>query len=175
VGNGRHVPDAGDHQPSSLQRPYCRFSSGSGSFDHNVHLTQSLVHSAASDLLASPLGSESGPFAGTFETNCPCAGRGYDVALRVRNTDQSIIERGIDICAPMGDVAAFSPSGSWSCHNSDLPTSWRRSGDRGRQRCGAGLFWCGHWCGFAGRGREGSGDGAGPGKSRFQLGGGCSG
>ena len=74
MGDRRYIPDTGDNQAGSLQRPNSGFSASPRSLDQYVYLAQSLVHPAAGSLLGRALGGKGRSLSGPLETDGSRAG-----------------------------------------------------------------------------------------------------
>lgn len=114
----RHISDAGDVKSCSLKRAYRSFPSGARTFNQNVYLPQSHIHSPSCGLLSGPLGGKGGTLARPFETHGAGASRGNHIPLGIGKTDQGVVKSRIYICPALGHGPAFPPSRSSPCHDS---------------------------------------------------------
>lgn len=152
MGNRRYVSYTGDNQTGALQRPYGCLTARSRSPDQHIHLSQSLVHPSAGGLLRCTLGGKSCSLSGSFETHGTAAGRRNNAALRVGDTNQGVVEGGIDIGSALYNCSALSTPCSWSRHKFPSPTFYHRFGGHDRQQSGGVPSGFEHWFGSADRG-----------------------
>jgi hypothetical protein len=108
MGDAGYVPDTGHHQACGLQGTDGSFPASTGATNEDIHLSQPHVNAPASRLFRGSLGSEGGAFARTLEPHIARGGEGNDVALGIGKADQGVVERRLDVGAPLRYDATFS-------------------------------------------------------------------
>ena len=100
MGNGGDVLDHGDLQTSSLQRTNGSFTALAGALYINFYALQAMLHSSLGSHLSGGLGSKGSGLTGATETEAAGRSPGQCVALRIGQSDDGIIEAGLDMAAP---------------------------------------------------------------------------
>ena len=107
MGDGGDIPDQLDLKTCRLQGPQGRFPACSRTFNENVHGTHPVFHCFFGSLLSGQLGGKRGALSRTFKPLSSRTGPGDHVPNRVRNRDDRIIEGGLNMGNPDGDIFLF--------------------------------------------------------------------
>jgi hypothetical protein len=136
----RDVADRRDIEPGRLQRSYSRFSPAAGALHEYNYRAHSKISDLACSRLCRHLRGEWCSLARPLKTDRTRAGPRDDGSMRIRNRDNRIVERRMN----MGDALRHAASRS--------PSSWRRrcssrcSGCRRCIRSGGACTWWGSGC-----------------------------
>src|SRR5699024_1030018 len=116
------VGDGADLKPSGGQGADCGLATRARSLDENVDLLHAVLHCLAGSGLGSHLGGERRGLAGTLEADLAGGCPRDDVALRVRDGHDGVVEGGLDVRVTLGHVlldyataAAGARSGALRC------------------------------------------------------------
>src|SRR5215469_7099887 len=107
VGDRGDVLDGADLQASCLQRTDRGFPARTRALHEHVDLAHAVLHGAAGGCLGGHLGGVRGRLPGTLEADLAGRGPGDDVADRVGDGHDRVVEGATDVSMPMGDVLAF--------------------------------------------------------------------
>src|SRR6185295_6571155 len=126
------VLDAEHLDAGVLDRPDGRLPARARALHHDVDPAHAVLHRAARRGLGRELRRERRALAGALEADVARRGPGQHVALLVRDRDDRVVERRLDVRDPVGDVLALTtarpPSSSlWFSHR--LLTSLLLAGD----------------------------------------------
>src|SRR4051794_1646268 len=104
VRDGRHVGDRGDLEAGGLQRPDGLLATGTRALDEDLDLAHPVLHR----LLRGDVGGERGgvrrALAGTLEAGHARRAPADHRPDRVRDRDDRVVERRLDVNVPLGDV-----------------------------------------------------------------------
>src|SRR3954447_4396768 len=118
VGLRGHVSDAGHLEPGGLQRADRRLAPGAGALHEHLDLLEPVLHALLCGRLGGHLRGERRGLAGALESGTARGLPGDHVALAVRQRDDGVVERSLDVGLAVGDVladpAAWTPT-SCSC------------------------------------------------------------
>src|SRR6516162_341247 len=104
VRNGGNVLDGTHLKAGRLQRPDRRLPAGARSLDEDVDLAHAVLHGAARRGLRGLLCGVRGGLARALEPDLSRGRPRDDVARRVRDRDDGVVERGPDVGVPVGYV-----------------------------------------------------------------------
>src|SRR6266566_102135 len=110
VGDRGDVLDGADLQAGRLQRPDRGFPAGAGAFHEHIDLPHAVLHGAARGGLGRHLGGVRRRLARPLEAHLARGGPGDDVADRVGDRDDRVVEGAPDVSMSVGDVLAFLPA-----------------------------------------------------------------
>src|SRR5262245_3728207 len=112
VGNRRHVADRGDLETGGLQRADRRLAPRPGASHEHLDLLQAVLHRLAGGQLGSRLGGEGRALARALEPGAAGARPGHDVPHPVRERDDRVVERRLDVGDAGADFAPLAPLGA---------------------------------------------------------------
>src|SRR5690349_14382624 len=112
VRDGGHVLDGLDLDARGLERADRRLAAGAGPLDHHVHGTDSCVLGAVAGVLRRHLGREGRALPRALETDPPGRRPGEDVALRIGDRDDRVVEGRLDVRDAVRHHALFLPLGA---------------------------------------------------------------
>src|SRR5215831_12579683 len=153
VRNGRDVLDRPDLQAGRLQGPDGGLPPRAWALDEHVNLAHPVLHGPPRRGLGRHLRGERGRLARSLETDLAGRRPGDDVADRVGDGDDGVVERAPDVGVPVGDVLAFLAAyllggAGAALRRHLLPVRWRssvRGGCAGRRELLLpGLLLAGH-------------------------------
>ena len=104
VRDGRAILDAGNFQPCCLQRTDGGLAAGAGTLHEHGDLVQAVLHGRLRSGLGGHLRGKRGGFTGALETDRAGGLPGNDVALRVGDRDNGVVERRLDVRGADCDV-----------------------------------------------------------------------
>src|SRR5499426_171153 len=120
VRNRRDVTDRGDLQPGGLQRADGRLAPRSGPPHEDLDLLEAVLHRLARGELGGRLGGKGRALARALEPGAAGARPGHDVAHPVRERDDRVVERRLDVRDTGAHLAPLAPLGAL------LPRCWLR-------------------------------------------------
>ena len=121
VGHRCYVFDTGDSQTRGLEGPDRRFTAGSGTFDHNVHGTKTVVHRLSRGGFSGTLRSEGRSFARSAEPYGSGARPGQHIAVWLGKGHDCVVKRRGDERVPLRDKLPLTTS----CTNSSRHSLFR--------------------------------------------------
>src|SRR5215831_15862246 len=132
VRNGRDVLDRPDLQAGRLQGPDGGLPPRAWALDEHVNLAHPMLHGAPRRGLGRHLRGERGRLARSLEADLSGRCPGDDVADRVGDGDDGVVERAPDVGVPVGDVLAFLAAhllggAGAALRRHLLPVRWRSS------------------------------------------------
>src|ERR1700761_4141680 len=104
VRDGGHVLDRADLQPGRLQRPDGGLPARARTLDEDIDLAHAVLHRAARRGLGRHLGGVRRGLARSLEPDLTRGRPRDDVARRVGNRDDRVVERAPDVGVPVSDV-----------------------------------------------------------------------
>src|SRR3954469_5331746 len=104
VRRGRDVADRADLEAGGGERTDRRLAARTRALDEDVDLAHAVLHGAAGSSLGSHLGGERGGLARALEADLAGGGPGDHGARGVRDRDDRVVERALDVSVPVGDV-----------------------------------------------------------------------
>ena len=111
------ICDRVDSDPSPGDRAYRRFPAITRTFDQHINSTHAVRHRCPRGSLSCALGGEGGFLAGAAETHRSRTALRYDVAVRICERDQRVVERCDDVRPALRDELPFSASSTSSRHS----------------------------------------------------------
>src|SRR5690606_17376379 len=111
VGDGGDVLDAGDLDAGVLQRTDGRLATGAGALHLDVDLAHPVLHRAPGRALGGHLGGVGGGLAGALEADVAGRRPRQHVPLEVRDRDDRVVERALDLGDAVRDVATLALAG----------------------------------------------------------------
>ena len=116
VGNGGNVTNEGNLETGGVDRAHGGFTTGTRSLHVDTHSAHAVVLSLAGGLFGSNLRGKGRGLTGTLE---PALSGAHGVSASIGKSDDSIIERGLDVSHTKGHVLLFSFLGNafWSSHD----------------------------------------------------------
>lgn len=108
---GGDIRDRAHLQAGGLQRPDRGLAARARALDEHVDLAHPVVLGLASGVLRGQLGRKRGRFPGTLEADVPRRCPGNDVALRVGDGHDRVVERALDVGGAVRDVLLLPPAG----------------------------------------------------------------
>src|SRR5215831_4427417 len=112
VRNRRHVADRGDLETGGLQRADGRLAPSSGASHEHLDLLQAVLHRLAGRQLGGRLRGEGRALTRALEPGAPGARPGHDVPHPVRERDDRVVERRLDVGDAGADFAPLAPLGA---------------------------------------------------------------
>src|SRR5689334_285665 len=107
VRDRRHVPDRGDREAGRLQRAQCGLAARAGPRDLDLERAHTVLLRLLGGVLGGDLCRIGRRLAGAFEAHRAGRRPGDGVALRVRDGDHGVVERGVHMRHAGGDVLAL--------------------------------------------------------------------
>ena len=104
MGNGRNIFNHGYFQSGSLQCTDCSFTAGAGTLYHNLNGLQAMLHGSLRRCLCSHLSRIGSILSGTAESKAACAGPGKSISGSVRQSNNRIVKRGLDMRLTLFDI-----------------------------------------------------------------------
>src|SRR3954453_16953844 len=107
VRSGRDVLDRADLEAGGLEGADRGLTAGAGTLDEHVHLAHAMLLRAAGGRLGGHLRGEGGGLARALEADVAGGGPGDHVARGVRDRDDGVVERALDVRVAVSDVLLF--------------------------------------------------------------------
>ena len=119
VGNGGNVTNEGNLETGGVDRAHGGFTTGTRSLHVDTHSAHAVVLSLAGGLFGSNLRGKGRGLTGTLEPALSGTRPAHGVSASIGKSDDSIIERGLDVSHTKGHVLLFSFLGNafWSSHD----------------------------------------------------------
>src|SRR3954451_3226377 len=171
------VGNRADLEAGRLQRPDRGLAAGTGALHEHVDLLDAVLLRLAGGVLCGQLCGERRRLTRPLEADMARRRPGDDVALRIGDRHDRVVERALDVGGAVRDVLLFPTAGLLTLlrsrtalfcwwHLLTWPSSCRRW-------CASGPCGCAHWSWSAGHAPAGRGGAEGPGSSRSRSCGGC--
>jgi len=118
MGNRRHVRYVRYLESSGVQRPHGRIAPRSRAFYVNIEVFHPIFIHRLPHLFRSNLRRKRGTLARSLKAAAPGAGPAKGVSLSVCDSNNGVIERGVDMCHTVHYrlFYAFTRASFWSCH-----------------------------------------------------------
>src|SRR4051812_47618037 len=100
-----------DLEAGGLQRPDCRLAARARALDEHVDLLDAVLLRLAGGVLGGQLRGEGRRLTRSLETHMARGRPGDDVALRIGDRDDCVVERALDVCCAVRDVLLFPAAG----------------------------------------------------------------
>ncbi len=97
MGDRGHIFNHIDLESSSLQGTDCSLSAGTGTLNINLDRLETMLHSGLGSGFSRRLCGKWGGFTGTAESKFTCAGPRKSIALRVGDSNDGIVKRGLNM------------------------------------------------------------------------------
>lgn len=141
--NRRHILDQNYIESCGLQGTQGRLSTGTRTLDIDFNILHPVLHGLFGCIFGCKLGCKGRAFSGTLKTLHPCTGPRNHVACGVGNSNDSVIERRLNMGYPVQDVFLFFLFSRRSCHDRCclLPISFSFLQQSAAVPCGS-WRWC---------------------------------
>src|SRR4249919_1103125 len=110
VRDGRDVGDGADFQAGSLQRADGLLATGARTLHVDLDLAHAVLHRAARGAVSRQGRGIRGALAGALEAGDAGGAPADDRPVEVRDRDDRVVERGLDVDVPLGDVLLLPPA-----------------------------------------------------------------
>jgi len=117
MGNRRYILDQNHIESRSLKRPQGSLSTSTWTLHVHLNISHPVFHGLLCRILCCKLGCKRRALPGALKTLNPSAGPRDDIATRVRNGDDGVVECGLNMGNPVQDVLLLFSFFRNSCHN----------------------------------------------------------
>ena len=101
-----YVLDYGNFEADGLHGADCRLTTGAGPLDANLDFLESMTHSLTAGVLGNHLGGIGRALTRSLEAHLAGTGPSKNGTAHVGDADDGVVESGLNVCDPMGDVLA---------------------------------------------------------------------
>lgn len=124
MGNRCYILDQNHVKSSCLKRPQSSLSTGTWALDVDFNISHPVFHGLLGRILCGKLGRKRRTLTGALKTLYPRAGPRHDVACRIRDGHNGIVECGLNMGYPVQDVLLLFSFSGRSCHDTCFASSY---------------------------------------------------